>query len=587
LTSLTYPDGTVIAQTYDDLNRLTSIEDYAQFTYSVDSLPETLTYNNGVITTFSYDQCHHPISVTAEKEGELLHLEYTYDPVGNVVQLLTTVLDPETQLPESAAQSFGYDALDRLLAASNGYGTLSFNYGPTGNRIQQIMNGEPIEYAYSSSDRLATAGEWTFTYDTKGNTLSKTSISDEFLYQYDNADHLTEVQLNGQVLGTYTYNGDGQRIKKTEWNPDSQQYETTIYLYSQGNVCYEKNMTTGLDALYVYGSTGRIAKKVGEEIMYYHTDHLGSTRLLTDTGGNPLTAVRFSPFGDPQSTGEKEHYLFTGHERDSTGLYYCKGRYYDPEIGRFLTKDNWSGDRRRPQSLNKYVYCVNNPLKYADPSGNTYSPVDEVVEDMVAEKEAEQSEEESESNVKGPQSDEEAYLTGYWLAFYYSYKMTPKINMNEHNMQRQQMEDLAFLIFPDDPEARDLFMQGWDAGNIDGKWAFHEDSDDRLNAEVKNLEEDIQCLMDLASDELIRVGEGLGELPQSIEAVFIVIYIAEEMYNLTCTDKYGPPPDNLIELCRKEEDEGTCSGTFLLCILLGMGVLIASIRKQKRGVDYE
>ncbi len=109
--------------------------------------------------------------------------------------------------------------------------------------------------------------------------------------------------------------------------------------------------------------------------MYYHTDHLGSTRLLTDASGNPVTSVEYYPFGGFDITGENERYLFTGQEVDSTGLYYYKSRYYDLETGRFLTQDSWAGNQRRPQTLNKYVYCLNNPLRYQDPSGNVWELV--------------------------------------------------------------------------------------------------------------------------------------------------------------------------------------------------------------------
>jgi hypothetical protein len=64
-------------------------------------------------------------------------------------------------------------------------------------------------------------------------------------------------------------------------------------------------MTTGVDAVSVYGPRGRIAKKVGEEIMYYHTDHLGSTRLLTDQAGR---IMRSSTQNNPQKKeGRSRH----------------------------------------------------------------------------------------------------------------------------------------------------------------------------------------------------------------------------------------------------------------------------------------
>ena len=180
-----------------------------------------------------------------------------------------------------------------------------------------------------------------------------------------------KAEHNNNVTGTSSYDGKGHRIQKTEWNQISQQYETIIYIYARGKVCYEKNITTGLDALHIYGPTGRIAKKAGDDIVYYHTDHLGSTRLLTDASGNPVTTVGYYPFGITEYfAGEKEKYLFTGQEMDATGLYYLKARFYDPDTGRFLTEDTWGGDYKDPQTLNKYIYCLNNPLKYTDPSGN-------------------------------------------------------------------------------------------------------------------------------------------------------------------------------------------------------------------------
>lgn len=54
---------------------------------------------------------------------------------------------------------------------------------------------------------------------------------------------------------------------------------------------------------------------------------------------------------------------------EETGLYYLRARYYDPEIGRFISKDPVPGILSAPQTLNQYVYCINNPLKYTDPTG--------------------------------------------------------------------------------------------------------------------------------------------------------------------------------------------------------------------------
>ena len=61
---------------------------------------------------------------------------------------------------------------------------------------------------------------------------------------------------------------------------------------------------------------------------------------------------------------------FTGQRLDTTGLYYYGARYYDPTIGRFISPDTIVPSYMNPQSFNRYSYCLNNPLKYTDPSGH-------------------------------------------------------------------------------------------------------------------------------------------------------------------------------------------------------------------------
>ena len=61
---------------------------------------------------------------------------------------------------------------------------------------------------------------------------------------------------------------------------------------------------------------------------------------------------------------------FTGQRLDSTGLYYYNARYYDSTIGRFISADTIVPDPANPQTLNRYSYVLNNPLKYTDPTGH-------------------------------------------------------------------------------------------------------------------------------------------------------------------------------------------------------------------------
>ena len=94
--------------------------------------------------------------------------------------------------------------------------------------------------------------------------------------------------------------------------------------------------------------------------------------VITNSSGDVVKDYHYYPFGGiSEETGPLANtHKFTGKELDSeTGLYYYGARYYDPGIGRFITPDPGQPDLNDPQTLNPYVYCVNNPLRYVDPTG--------------------------------------------------------------------------------------------------------------------------------------------------------------------------------------------------------------------------
>jgi RHS repeat-associated protein len=115
----------------------------------------------------------------------------------------------------------------------------------------------------------------------------------------------------------------------------------------------------------------------GSNILYYHTDHLGSSNVITNSSGGNVEGVYYYPFGATrqQTGGDCGNHKFTGQEEDSeTGLYYYGARYYDPALGRFISADSIVPDYTNPQAFNRYSYVLNNPLYYTDPTGQrTYS----------------------------------------------------------------------------------------------------------------------------------------------------------------------------------------------------------------------
>ena len=64
---------------------------------------------------------------------------------------------------------------------------------------------------------------------------------------------------------------------------------------------------------------------------------------------------------------------------EDTGLYYFNARWYDQEVGRFITEDSYHGELNNPQTLNLYVYVAQNPMRYVDPTGNKWTDITTVV----------------------------------------------------------------------------------------------------------------------------------------------------------------------------------------------------------------
>ncbi len=96
--------------------------------------------------------------------------------------------------------------------------------------------------------------------------------------------------------------------------------------------------------------------------------------MATDGAGVTVEEVHYKPFGAThERTGSVElAHKYTSQEQDGgTGLYYYGARYYDPELGRFITPDSIVPYSSDPQSFNRYSYVRNNPVVYTDPSGHS------------------------------------------------------------------------------------------------------------------------------------------------------------------------------------------------------------------------
>ena len=167
----------------------------------------------------------------------------------------------------------------------------------------------------------------------------------------------------------FTYDGDGGRVKKELLASDGTLLTSITYI---GGL-YEK--TGSLATKYVMLGDQRVAQKDPSGTYFIHTDHLGSSNVLTDSTGNQAQLLEYTPYGSVklnQGTKDIAH-KFTGQRLDdTTGLYFYGSRYYDASLGRFIQADSIIQSIHDPQSLNRYTYANNNPVRYIDPSGHTW-----------------------------------------------------------------------------------------------------------------------------------------------------------------------------------------------------------------------
>jgi RHS repeat-associated protein len=134
-------------------------------------------------------------------------------------------------------------------------------------------------------------------------------------------------------------------------------------------------------------TAGNASALIGEETIYYHNDALGSPIIATDQGGSPLWREAYSPYGSRilhesrekscdagscvpiESIWDEKHWYTGKLEETRTGIQYFGARWYEPELGRFLSVDPLQFRDDNLFSFNRYAYANGNPYKYVDPDG--------------------------------------------------------------------------------------------------------------------------------------------------------------------------------------------------------------------------
>jgi RHS repeat-associated protein len=242
-------------------------------------------------------------------------------------------------------------------------GAASYTYDPVGNRTQKVSTipGFPGGLTnYNANDQLATD-----TYDANGNTTA--SLGNGYAYDFEN--HL--IQQGGISIA---YDGDGNRVSKTVAGVTTLYFIETQNPTGYAQVITETASNGGTTA-YVYGLERISRETLGGSsagASYYVYDGHGSVRALTDPTGAVTDTYDYDAFGVLiHSTGTTPNTtLYSGEQFDpDLNLYYNRARYLNVSTGRFWTMDSYEGRTADPVSLHKYLYAGDSPSDGIDPSG--------------------------------------------------------------------------------------------------------------------------------------------------------------------------------------------------------------------------
>jgi len=364
-THLIYPNGEVVTYTYDMANRLLEVTDDAarttQYAYDAVDRQTIITYPNGIHATYTYDNADRLSNIihNSPVSGTIAAFTYTLDAVGNRLAMTDT----------NGVTTYTYDSLYRLTEVTYPDSEhVTYAYDPMGNRtaMTSTISGV-ITYTYDANDRLLTAGSDIFGWDANGRMITRTYGANTAIYTYDSLDRLSQV-VSGTITVAFTYNGDGVRVGKNSNGTLTDYVQDTV-----PNLPVVLQETTGSTSdIYIYGNglTTRLSQS-GDPV-YYHNDGLGSVRALSNESGQRVKAYHYAAFGAirAHSGNTKQPFQFIGEQTNATlGLMYLRARYYDPQIGRFVSSDYFPGFTKDPQSSNSYTYAQNNPVMYKDPEG--------------------------------------------------------------------------------------------------------------------------------------------------------------------------------------------------------------------------
>lgn len=413
VTSTTDNDGVTVASTYNERNLLETRTWFDAITSAgqsldVDPSRVDFRYNaagresavqrysdlnaNTLVgtTTRAYDPAGRSDLLRHDNAfGELLAAyDYDYDIAGMLTH------EDRSHQDAQFAQSidFRYDLTGQLIDAFfSGQADEHYEYDANGNRLFSRVGSEERTSTPDTANQLKSDGQYRYEYDGEGNQIKRMdqTTGETRIFEYDHRNRLVRVNgwnsdpiasmtpATGAILTlgvNYTYDPLGRRLETTADADGAGSEEATqmFFVSDNDNVWSEADRHQGR-VYYLFGAgiDQNIARYTSDNGgTWYLSDRLQTSRNIIDDNGQLVHHATLSLFGvqyETSGAGDGEQYSFTNREIENvTGQYYYRARYYDPNVGRFVSRDPQvfeAGDS------NLYRYVFNRPNTFTDPYG--------------------------------------------------------------------------------------------------------------------------------------------------------------------------------------------------------------------------
>jgi len=343
---------------YDDKGRLSEFvlpkERQVRYVWNALDRPIERHLPGGVFSRCDHDPLGKLVSQAIyNSEGLLIQRQYCYDATGKVIKL-----DDNRQ----GVKHYRYDKAGRLVQAIDDSQKIieAFAYDAAGNPL----NNSRLKNKSLKGNQVTSLKGNSYEYDGRGNLISKTDLEGTTHYRYNRFNQLIQVEKQDFRQIEYRYDAIGRRIAKVVDG------NLTQFVWNQFQLIGEEQASKRIEYVFYPEHFIPLCHLEEDKAYFYQIDQLGTVREVTDDDGQLLWSGNYQAFGQCQvdnSARITNPLRFPGQYWDEeTELHYNQFRYYDPQTGRYLTKDPisyLSGD------FNLYRYGKNDPVNQSDVLG--------------------------------------------------------------------------------------------------------------------------------------------------------------------------------------------------------------------------